>query len=279
MSKILITGASGTVGSALVAELQARGVAFQSMRSHPAAGAVHGDLADRASLNAAFTGVDTLFLLLPLTPSLPEFGRNAVAAAKAAGVRHVVRLSGASADAGSPFAIARVHGEIDRELMNSGMAWTLIKPNSFMQNHLTYNLAQIRSGQFYAPHGDAATSLVDVRDIAQALAGILAAPQAHAGRSYTLTGGEALTDAEQMAAISKAAGRSISYVSVPDSAAREAMLGMGFPPLVVDWLESLNAAIRAGYAAGISGDVPALLGRPPRRFADFAEENAARWLP
>jgi uncharacterized protein YbjT (DUF2867 family) len=277
MSNILITGASGTVGSALVSALRSRGIAFQTMRSSPTEGAVSGNFADIQSLAEAFGGVETLFLLLPLTPDLPTFGHQAIAAAKAAGVRHVVRLSGAGADANSPFAIARVHGDIDLELMNSGMDWTLVKPNSFMQNHLNSNLAQIRSGYFYAAHGQASTSLVDARDIADALASILAAPAAHVGKSYTLTGGEALTDEQQMAAISAAAGRTVSYVDMPESAAREAMLNMGFPALIVDWLESLNAVVRAGYAADISSDVLTLTGRAPRRFADFALEHAAKW--
>ena len=124
-------------------------------------------------------------LLLPLVPEMPEFGRNAIAAAKAAGVKHIIRSSGAGADSDSSFAIARVHGEIDRLLQQSGLAATILRPTSFMQNHLTYNFEQIVSGTYYAPHGTGATSLIDVQDIAECVAAILSDLDAHIGRAYT----------------------------------------------------------------------------------------------
>jgi uncharacterized protein YbjT (DUF2867 family) len=136
-SPLLVTGASGTIGSELVQQLRARGADFAVMSSKPGPGKVYGDFADPASLRSAFAGVHTLFLLFPLTPDSFELARNAVEAAKAAGVKHIVRSSGAGADADSPVAIARLQGRIDALIQHSGIAHTLLRPAGFMQNWAT----------------------------------------------------------------------------------------------------------------------------------------------
>jgi NAD(P)H dehydrogenase (quinone) len=281
-NRILVSGASGTIGSALVAELSRRGADFAVLRSRPAAGTgaapvVVGDFAQPETLAAALRGFDTLFLLLPLVANKVQLARNALQAARAAGIGHVVRSSGAGADPRSPLSIARLQGEIDQLVKDSGMAWTILRPTFFMQNHVTFNAAQIRAGTLHAAHADGATAMIDVRDIAEAAAAVLTDPAAHAGKSYDLTGGEALTDAQQMAAISEVSGRPVRYVDVPAEAAREAMTGMGMPPVVVDWLASLNEVVRNGWGAGISDDVRRLTGHAPRRFAAFARDHAEAW--
>ena len=279
---ILITGATGTIGSQLLKALEGRGLDVAVMTSRPDFTApghrtLHGDFSDPASLRAAFAGFDTVFLLQPLVPQMVEYGLNAVAAAKAAGVKTLVRSSGGGADAGSPFSLARAHGVIDDAVRASGLAWVLLRPTSFMQNHITFNAEQIKGGTFYAPHGQGATSLIDARDIAEVAALVLADPSAHLGQAYDLTGGEALTNAEQMALISQAINRPVQYVDIPAAAGTEAMTTMGFPPILVDWFTSLNAVIAAGYASGVSPEVQRLLGRAPRTFAAFVKEHAAVW--
>ena len=166
---------------------------------------------------------------------------------------------------------------IDDAVRASGLGWTLLQPNSFMQNHITFNTAAIRSGAFYAPHGEGATALIDVRDIAEVAALVLADPSAHQGQTYVLTGAQSLTDAEQAAILTGAIGRPVAYVDVPEAAASEAMAGMGFPALLVDWLMSLNAIVKAGYAAGQSPEVQRLTGHAPRSFESFAQEHRAVW--
>jgi len=279
---ILVTGATGTIGSQLLPLLQAQGLDVAAMTSRPGHRVpgfrtVQGDFAQPDALAAAFQGFDTVFLLQPLAPRMVAFGLNAVAAAKAAGVKRIVRSSGGGAASDSPFSLPRAHGTVDDAVRASGLAWTLLRPTSFMQNHLTYNTAAIRSGALYAPHGDGATSLIDARDIAEVAALVLADPDAHLGRAYDLTGAQSLTDAEQMAIIAEAIGRPVAYVDVPESAASEAMAGMGFPELLVDWVMSLNAIIKAGYAAGQSPDFQRLTGKAPRTFTAFAREHAATW--
>lgn len=111
-------------------------------------------------------------------------------------------------------------------------------------------------------------------DIAEAAAAILTHAAAHAGAVYTLTGSEALTDAQIAATIGRAVGCDIKYVDVPEQTAVDATTGMGYPPPVIDWLTSLNYVIKQGWAAGVSSDVQTLTGHPPRRFEDFAREHA-----
>lgn len=282
MNRILVTGASGTIGSRLVEHLRSRGADFAVMSSRPGHSVpgvrtVVGDFADPASLRQAFAGIDTLFLLLPLVPHKLELARNAVAAAQAAGVKHIVRSSGAGADADSPVALARLQGQIDALVSASGLATTFLRPAGFMQNWVNFSANQVKAGTYYAPHGTGAQSLIDARDIADAAAAVLLDPAAHAGKVYTLTGSEALTNPQMLAIISKAIGREVRYVDVPESAAQQAMQGMGLPPALVEWFMSLNHVIKQGWAAGITGDVQQLTGHAPRRFADFVQENAAAW--
>ncbi|MCA6233241.1 MAG: NmrA family NAD(P)-binding protein [Phenylobacterium sp.] len=281
-NRILVTGAAGNIGAEIVKRLQARKADFAVM-THASGGApagageTQGDFLDPASLRRAFEGVDTLFLLFPLVPEMPRMAANAVAAAKAAGVRHIVRSSGAGADAASPAAIAKVHGEIDALIRNSGIPFTLLLPTSFMQNLVNFYGAAIRDGALYAPRGDGATAVIDVRDIADVAVEVLTDPAAHAGQSYTLTGPEDLTDAQMVSAIARQIGRDVRYVDVPEAAAVDSLTRMGSPPQVIEWLMSLNHVIKQGWAAGVSPVVETITGRPPRNLADFVRENAAAW--
>ena len=281
-NKILVTGASGNIGSALVNELKAAGADFAVMTSKPGAAAGgaetrQGDFASVESLKSAFSGIDTLFLLFPLVPHKVELARNAAAAAVAAGVSHIVRSSGAGADAASPFALPRLQGEIDDILTATGIPATFLRPNVFMQNYANYQTQAIKDGTVYAADGGQAQSFVDVRDIAAVAARMLVAPAAHAGKAYTLTGGEAMTGVAAAGLISAATGRTVQHVSVPTEAAVATMNQWGMPPFIVNAMDSLNHIVSAGYAAGVSPDVEAILGRKPRTFGAFALEQAACW--
>lgn len=281
MNRILVSSATGTIGTALVQRLRELGATFTTMSSKPSARSpqahVVGDFDDRGSLERAFAGIDTLFLLLPLVPNKLALADNAIAAARAAGVMHIVRSSGAGADASSPVSLARLQGSIDAKIAASGIAHTLLRPSGFMQNWVTFSAGQVKAGTVYAPHGSGAQSVIDVRDIADVAAAILMHPAAHAGKAYTLTGAQALTDAQMLATISAATGRKVTYVDVPESAAHQAMLDMGMPEIMIDWFMSLNHVIKQGWAASITDDVQQLSGHAPRRFDDFVRENVAAW--
>jgi len=276
-TSLLITGATGTIGKELVKALDARGARYSVMSSKPGPGHVFGDFSDPASLREAFAGVQTLFLLFPLAPDSLELAANAVDAAKAAGVRHIVRSSGAGAQEGSAVSIADLQGRIDALIQASGIAWTLLRPNGFMQNWVNFYAGQLKAGVYAAPHGSAGISVIDVRDIAQAAAAVLVNPGAHAGKAYDLTGGEALSTGEQVARIAKATGRAIRYDDIPEDEAERGLRAWGLPDIMVRHFMSLNHVYKQGWAAAISPDVERLTGHAPRRFDDFARENVAAW--
>jgi uncharacterized protein YbjT (DUF2867 family) len=282
-NKILITGASGTIGSALVKQLQSTGADLEVMTSKPET-KVHGLATRRASfddvaqLTQAFKGIDTLFVLLPLVPNKVQLARNVAAAAQAAGVKHIVRSSGAGADVNATFSLPKLQGTIDQIMTDTGIPSTFLRNAGFMQNYVTFYQGLVKSGMVYAASADAAQSLVDVRDIAAVAALILRAPAAHAGKAYTLTGGEALTDTQRAAILSLAVGHTVGFTAISvEQAAHTMKSDWGMPEVMVDWMSSYNQIVSAGDAAGISSDVQKLLGRAPIAFKQFAQDHAALW--
>lgn len=278
---ILVTGATGTIGRHLVARLRADGA--QVIAGHRGGQPVDGvparavDFHDPAGLRAAFAGIDRLFLLFPLVPDKLQLARNAIEAARAAGVRHVVRSSGAGADAQSPSAIGRLQGEIDALVTASGLDWTLVRPSFFMQNWITYHGAMVRQGEVFLSHGRGKAGFVDARDIADASARILLAPAAHAGRTCTLTGPQALDVDAVLDEIARASGRRAHYRPIAEADAVAAMRGMGMDEWSIGIMTGLNQAIAAGHGAGLTDDVRAITGQAPRSFADFARDHADAW--
>ena len=281
-NKILITGASGNIGQPLVNSLKKLGADVVVMRSKAGqtADGVETRVAsfdDVASLTRAFTGIDTLFLLFPLVENKITLAKNAAAAAKAAGVKHIVRSSGAGADPASEFSLSKLQGEIDQLLTATGIPTTFLRPGGFMQNYVTYQKEAIKSGTVYMADGGKSQALIDTRDIADVAAAILTNPAPHAGRAYHLTGGEETTGASAAAMISAAIGKTVTHVSIPTQQAVETMKQWGMPPFIVDVMDSLNRVISLGYASGVSPEVTRILGRQPRTFADFVRENAPVW--
>jgi uncharacterized protein YbjT (DUF2867 family) len=276
---ILITGATGTIGTQLTKELQAKGATFYSMTSKPS-DALNTRVAsfdDVASLTKAFTGIKTLFVLLPLVANKLELARNVATAAKSAGVQHIVRSSGAGADAVSSFALPRLQGQIDDLLSATGIACTFIRPAGFMQNYATYQIEQVKAGLINAAHGDAKKSMVDARDIASVAAAILLNPTIHAGKAYTLTSNDSLTENESAAILSTAVGKPVRYEAISNETAINGMKQWGLPQSVIDVMASLNDIVAAGYAAGTTSDVQTLLGRAPISFAQFAKDYSGVW--
>lgn len=279
---ILVTAASGNIGRELVQQLKAAGAnviaGSSSGKSVDGVNSRHVDFADVASLKTAFAGIDTLFLLLPLVPKKVELAKNAISAAKAAGVKHIVRSSGAGADPSAGFALPKLQGDIDQLIIDSGIAYTLVRPATFMQNFATYFAGMIQGGALYLPQGEGRVSFIDVRDIAAVNATILQHPAAHAGQAYTLTGGEAVSNAEAVKWIGKAIGKTVNYVAVPDAAAIESMQGMGMDDWSIGQMMSLHQLTAAGYAAGTTDTVRQLLGREPIRFAEFVAAHKQAWV-
>ena len=281
-NKILITAASGNIGRELVSQLKAASADIiagsSSSKSVDGIPNRHIDFADIDSLRTAFAGIDTLFLLLPLVPNKIALAKNAITAAKAAGVKHMLRSSGAGSDPTSEFALPRLQGEIDQLIIDSGIAYTLVQPATFMQNFATYYAGMIKGGALYLPQGEGRVSYIDVRDIAAVLTMILQNPAKHAGRAYTLTGAVALSNAEAVGAIANAIGKNVSYVAVPDAAAIESMQGMGMDAWSINQMLSLHQLTALGYSAGSTDTVRQLLGREPIKFDDFVAAHVQAWV-
>ncbi|MFG1810874.1 NAD(P)H-binding protein [Streptomyces sp. NPDC049040] len=277
---ILVTGATGNIGRELVGQLDAAGVACRVLVRDPARAAalplsaerVTGDLTAPATLAPAFAGIERLFLLTPgITTATTA---HAVAAARAAGVRHIVHLSSTNV-LGDPMpAMGRWHHERERIVLGSGIPATVLRPGGFMTNALDW-LPTIRDGGYVLdPVGPGRIAPIDPADIA-AVAALVLTAEGHAGEHYALTGAEALTVAEQVAIIAAAAGRPITVR--PTATAQEAVAARfpgGAPPALAEALIEGFALLRADTEGFRTDTVRRLLGREPARFSDWCARHA-----
>jgi uncharacterized protein YbjT (DUF2867 family) len=197
-----------------------------------------------------------------------------VAAAARAGVRHVVKLSGILPDVDSPFRFARMHGEVERVLAASGMAWTQLRAGEFMHAYFRQVPSIVRDRALRLPMADGRIACVDIADIARAAAIALTEP-GHENKVYPLTGPEASTMAEIAAVLSEVVGTPVRYVDTPPEDARKAQLAAGFPPYLADALFELFAERRAGKEATVWPTLREVFGIAPTRFAEFAARHAA----
>src|ERR1700760_4095732 len=245
---ILITGASGTVGRAVLEEIRKEHQPFTAMyrsaeeaRKAPAGTqTVIADFADEESLRKALAGVESVYLVCSPIPQLVELESNVIEACEDIGVRHVVLNSALGAgtyDKSDP----AWHTKVEEKLKSTALSHTILRPNGFMQNILAFNAPTIRTqGAFYASLGDAKTSLIDVRDIGVVGAKCLLTPGEHAGQTYELNGPEAVSNAEIAARISRITGRTVKYVDIPLAAQRKSMLDAGMPEWQVNALLELQ---------------------------------------
>ena len=280
-----IIGATGTTGRGLIATLKEKGADFRCLVRDTAKAAetlgsdvalVQADLDDAASIEAGLQGCDKLFLLSGHSPVMVAQQLNAVNAAKAAGVGHIVKLSGGSfiIQEDSPAMIGRGHWQIEQEIRNSGLDWTFLRPGFFMQNFLNMAEAIKGMGKVMMPvPADVGLGMIDVRDTADAAAAILTT-DGHAGQVYELSGPD-VTPAEAVAAIGDAIGKEITFVPVPMEGAIGAMKDRGTPDWLVDHQSTLMGIAADGNMASYGNNlIETLAGHAPRTPADFARDHA-----
>ncbi|WP_336209247.1 SDR family oxidoreductase [Nonomuraea sp. LPB2021202275-12-8] len=273
---ILITGATGNVSSALLSALPStddvRVLVRDPARAPTGVEVAVGDLDRPQTLDAAFKGVDVLWLLTAMGPQAPHASMNAVWAARQAGVRHVVRMSAIGAGHDAPTRNGRLHALSDAELAASGLGWTVIRPAFFMQNLF----GSVSGSTLYGPTGEGRMGLIDVRDIAEFAAQVLRDPSAHEGRTYTITGPQSISLREAASRLAPIYGTPIAYEPVTPEAAYEAMLGAGLP----EWQAAVNVEYAKAYTGGwgdfTTTDFADVLGRPARAFEDFAADHSER---
>jgi uncharacterized protein YbjT (DUF2867 family) len=284
---ILVIGGRSKIGSALIGELLAKGETVRVLvrpgeNKQPPPARVEilsGDLSDVASLRKAVTGSDRMFLLCGPTEHEIELNRNAIDVAKEADLRWLVRSSILGSDAGAAATFVRDHGVCDAYLRESGVPHAIVRPNLFTQNVLETTIPSIDAdGNFYANAGDARVSMADTRDIAAVAAAVLT-EEGHHGRTYDVTGPEALSYMDVASKLSASLGRQITYVDVPDDAVRSTLLGFGLNSWLVGALVDLFQDYRRsgsdGYAAQVTDSIQGLTGRVPRTLDQLLAEQAA----
>jgi uncharacterized protein YbjT (DUF2867 family) len=169
---------------------------------------------------------------------------------------------------------------VEDKLKGSGLSYTILRANSFMQNLLLSVAPTVRAqGAFYAAMGDAKLSFIDVRDIAAAVTRIFEDPQAHAGKTYGLNGPEALSYANVAKKVSQAAGRPVTYVDISETIQQKAMLEQGMPEWLVSALLDLQKYYtREGKGGEVTDVLSSLLERPARTLDKFLEENKDKFV-
>ena len=279
-SKIFITGASGNTGREVLEQAVKAGApvraGYQSdakaKTAPPGVEAAAVDFTRPGSLLAALEGIDRVFLVGPAAANLVELERSAMDDIRRSAVRHVVKLSAM----GPREAIfPGMHRQSEDIIRESGIAFTFLRPNGFMQNLVTYNAGTIREqSAFYGCQGEGHVSLIDLRDIA-AVAVKTLTEEGHEGKTYTLTGPEAITNMRVAELLSAALGREIRYLDLPEDQIRQAMLGAGMPEWSATSILDLNRLYKNGGASEVSPDVEKILGRKPAPFSRFAQDYAA----
>jgi uncharacterized protein YbjT (DUF2867 family) len=276
---ILVTGSTGNVGSEVVKQLASGEHKVRALVRDRSSAAgkfpttvdlAIGDLDSVDSLVAAMRGVDKVYLLAPMTPSHVVHEANAIAAAKRAQVKHVVKhsLLGAQYEA---ITLARWHRNGEKVLEASGLAWTHVRPSAFFTNALGWAAMIKNGGVVYQPTGEGKLGMVDPRDVAAVAVAALTEP-GHESKAYDVTGGRALSTREQVEIIAQATGKPIKYVHVPDHTARDSMLRTMQPQLVELLLEYMGM-VRGGQAAVVTDAVQKVTHRQPRTFEAWVQDH------
>lgn len=275
---IFITGGTGKVGTELVRELQACGADFTALaHSERSAAAlaeqgmrvVRGDVTQPDTL--PLHNAEKLFLLTSGLPNQTQVENALIDAAGRAGVRHIVKLS--VYGAGPGVTALRQHGETEDYLRASGMAYTMLRPNSFMQNLPNTDGYTIQHQHaIYAPTGNGRVSFVDVRDVAEVAAIALTQP-GHEKQTYSLTGPEALSWGDLAARFSAHLGTPIQFVDIPSEAFRQNLMGVGVPEFYATMLQELFQLYHDDVASPVTHDIERVTGHPARAMEDYLREN------
>lgn len=281
--KILITGATGRVGSALLEQLDSSTVEVRALTHDESKGRflrdqgiepVVGDLSNPETLGPALEEVNTVFLITPDVPEKASLGINLIEVAKGSGNRPrivVVSVTKASREAQSR--LSRQHGEIEETLISSGLSYTILRPHFFMQNTMMAAQTVASEGNIYMPFAEGRPGMIDIRDIGEVGAKVIT-EDGHEGKTYTLTGPASISFHDVAAALSQALGKKVDYLNVPLETAKESMLGMGFSEWRADAVGEYAKAYSEGYGDFITDDVERLSDHPATSYQKFANDFA-----
>lgn len=280
--RILVSGASGTTGGEVLRQLKAGGFETRAITRSPESAkrleadgheVVLADLAAPGSLMAAVDGVDAVYVATSASPELPAQEGALAKAAAAAGVERFAKLSAISASADTPLQLARMHHESEVLIRQSLPQATMIRPNGFMQNTLSW-VQQIPGGVVRAPVLDARWSIIDVVDVAAAAVAALTR-DGHAGADYTCTGPEALSPREEIAILAELLGKHLAAEEVPLDAVPGVLESIGMSAWTAERITDLYSQYVQGRFEAVTDDVERATGRPARSYRQFAQDHLA----
>jgi uncharacterized protein YbjT (DUF2867 family) len=280
---ILVTGATGNVGAAVVAELAANGTPMRAFvrdekRARERLGSgvelAQGDFEEKASIARALDGVDAVFLSSADQPNKVAHETAVIDAARAAGVRKIVKTSTVGAEAGSPLPPFDWHGRIEDHLRASGIPSVVLHSYFYMTNLLASAEPVRQMGKLFAPLGGAKIAMIDPRDTGAVGAAALTT-DTYDGKTLDLSGPESVTYELVAEGLSSATARTIEFVNIPDEAARQTFVQMGLPDWLLAHFDHLFPLLRSGVVAQPTDTVRSVTGREPRSFATWARDHAA----
>jgi len=279
---ILVTGATGTAGSQVVRALRARGAVLRAFVRDPERSRrilgddvelAVGDFADRSSVRSALMGAQAVLLSCGDDPRRVEWETSAIDDAADSGVSRIVKLSTIGAGPGAPVAFWEWHGRVEEHLKSSRVPAVILQSSFYMSNLLAAAEQVASDGRLYAPAGGARVAMIDPRDVGAAAAAALMGA-GEEGRTYVITGPEAVSWRQIAAQLSSATGRAVEFVDVPDEGARQGLIEAGVPDFVAEQLITIFGQLRQGVAEKATDGVFALTGTRPHTLAQFAREHA-----
>ena len=281
---ILLTGATGTAGSFIANEFVRERVPVRILVRNRAKAArlekvptveiVEGDMSNRSTLGPALDGVDRVLMISAPVMDMVETQSTFIDAAKAAGVRHVIKFSGLDARPDTTFPFGLMHLEIEKYLEASGLVWTQLRPTGFMQEYLREAPSIIKDGALYLALGNTKLNPIDASDVAK-VGFLLLRDGGHEGARIPMTGPEALTMAEIADCISRAIGRTVQYVPISPKQRRQALIAHGIPAPIADALdEQVKERLKGGIESQVDLSTHQLFNVKPTTFLVFAQTNA-----
>jgi uncharacterized protein YbjT (DUF2867 family) len=281
---ILVTGATGLTGREIVRKLSAKGVTVRALVRNverakslnldtlPNVKIYEGDMNISETLAPALRGADKAMLISSSNAEMDTVQGNFIEAARKFNLNHIVKLSGIIADINSPFRYARMHGEIERKLENSGISFTHVRAGEFMQSYFRQVPFILKQNSLLIPMGNQRTASIDVLDVAEVAVRILTG-SGHKGNVYPITGKDALTMDEVAEKFSTVLGRKINYINITPEDAKKARLIAGMSQYTVDALDELFAERRKGKESKVYNTIQAVFGFRPTTFEEFIIRN------